>query len=325
MDNTARQQLELEALEAMYPDEIHFVQGNRTRHPVIFTLQHLTFTLEAGYPSVERVKVTRDGAPLSFIDSLPLDTEMILDVLQRVQDSQEPEVDEVQQEESTSDGIDFDAFASTLPPEFVNYGDTFVCTSGGRGITVERGGRHGIMVSCDGLQEKDVEEFLDMTIPTCEPTGKDLGCRLLEWARANSDEGFDESEEFDVEGFDLQYLPTIELNKDRKLRILTWGRDMLKQMPADAQANFNATVLTGKGGGINLRKMNGLNIEIQARVSRCSLFPLWVSQVVRKIEAENLTCIAVNCRKGRHRSVAAAEILKKVYYPSATTTHLTIY
>ena len=39
---------------------------------------------------------------------------------------------------------------------------------------------------------------------------------------------------------------------------------------------------------------------------------------------EGLKCIGINCAKGRHRSVAAAELLKRYYYPSAVVEHLTI-
>ena len=75
---------------------------------------------------------------------------------------------------------------------------------------------------------------------------------------------------------------------------------------------------------MNLRKMNGLSSEIQARISRCSLFPTWITMVIEAIETKNLSVISINCTKGRHRSVAAAEILKAVYYPKATIEHLTI-
>ena len=44
-----------------------------------------------------------------------------------------------------------------------------------------------------------------------------------------------------------------------------------------------------------------------------------------QVEHSDLKCISINCTKRRHRSVAAAEILKKTYYPNATVKHLTIY
>ncbi|CAD7946759.1 unnamed protein product [Amoebophrya sp. A120] len=90
----------------------------------------------------------------------------------------------------------------------------------------------------------------------------------------------------------------------------TWDRAILKTTPKQAQANFNATVLSGKGSGINLKKMNGLySLEIQSKISRCSLFPVWMEMVVKKVEAENFHAIAVNCRKGRHRSILCQSIV----------------
>ena len=79
-----------------------------------------------------------------------------------------------------------------------------------------------------------------------------------------------------------------------------------------------------KGHGINTKKMTGLCIEIQSMVSKCSLWPTWAAMVVGKVEREDLTEISVNCRRGRHRSVAAAELLKKCFYPEGRTEHLTI-
>ena len=50
----------------------------------------------------------------------------------------------------------------------------------------------------------------------------------------------------------------------------------------------------------------------------------WLSMTVSKIEDGNLQAIGINCAKGRHRSVAAAEILKQLFYPAAKIEHLTI-
>ncbi len=125
----------------------------------------------------------------------------------------------------------------------------------------------------------------------------------------------------------MKYIPTpdeLGCTTDRKLLILTWGRALLKGTPQQSERNFNAGVLNGRGGSINLRKLNGLSDEIQGRISRCSLFPTWIKMVIDKIEDDDLMCISINCTKGRHRSVAAAEILKKVYYPAAQIDHLTI-
>ena len=47
--------------------------------------------------------------------------------------------------------------------------------------------------------------------------------------------------------------------------------------------------------------------------------------VVEKIERDDLYAVSINCTKGRHRSVAAAEILRKVFYKEAKVEHLTIH
>eukprot|EP00443_Scrippsiella_acuminata_P074121 CAMPEP_0115538794 /NCGR_PEP_ID=MMETSP0271-20121206/89064_1 /TAXON_ID=71861 /ORGANISM="Scrippsiella trochoidea, Strain CCMP3099" /LENGTH=66 /DNA_ID=CAMNT_0002971705 /DNA_START=74 /DNA_END=270 /DNA_ORIENTATION=- len=65
--------------------------------------------------------------------------------------------------------------------------------------------------------------------------------------------------------------------------------------------------------------MNGLSDEVQSNVASCGLFPRWISMVCAKVEGSDLHAISINCTKGRHRSVAAAEILKKLYYTQATT------
>ena len=64
--------------------------------------------------------------------------------------------------------------------------------------------------------------------------------------------------------------------------------------------------------------------EVQARLARGRLFPTWLAMTVNKIETKDCTVIDVNCAKGRHRSVAAAELLRTLYYPQATVEHLTI-
>jgi hypothetical protein len=127
-----------------------------------------------------------------------------------------------------------------------------------------------------------------------------------------------------------RYLPTPEdfglepQGSPRNLLIYTWGRQLRKQSPVDSQKDFNAAVLNGRGGGANLRKENGLCKSVQNNVARCALFPTWLEMVVSAVEKNDLQAISVICAKGRHRSVAAAELLKQKYYPQAKLVHLTI-
>ncbi|CAD7974759.1 unnamed protein product [Amoebophrya sp. A25] len=258
-------------------------------------------------------------------------------------------------------------FATALEASgFAAYSDDTLFTlhsKTGRGITLERGTgdqRDRILqLSCDGVSEGDVTEWLSLLVQQKEENMEELRAEmpglLVAWAHASAalddpeaEPGFELDQ--DSPGIDTgdassrtictEFLdPALFLEntssgqtnggadrmRKRELKIYTWGRAILKGgPPPDTQANFNACVLTGKGAGINLKKQNGLDIEIQARVSRCSLFPTWMEMCVKKVANEDLKVIAVNCTKGRHRSVAAAEILKKLFYPNAKIIHLTI-
>lgn len=64
--------------------------------------------------------------------------------------------------------------------------------------------------------------------------------------------------------------------------------------------------------------------EIQEGLTKDPMFFTFVRQVVRGIETNNLLVISITCTKGRHRSVAIAELLRKWFYPDAIVQHLTI-
>merc|ERR1712194_59017 len=152
--------------------------------------------------------------------------------------------------------------------------------------------------------------------------------RLVQWviAQRSEEPGFSTEEAPADEG--LQHLPSpseLGVTQDRQLHIYTWGKALRKAAPPDSEHNFNAGILNGRGGGADLRTMNGLSDEVQNNVACCGLFPRWIGMVCAKVEHSSCRCISINCTKARHRSVAAAEILKKHYYPNATMKHLTIY
>jgi len=73
-----------------------------------------------------------------------------------------------------------------------------------------------------------------------------------------------------------------------------------------------------------LKRLTGLDDEVQEQICRCGFFSDWIASAVARIERDNVSSLALNCFKGTHRSVAAAEILRKVYYPRATVRHLTM-
>ena len=215
------------------------------------------------------------------------------------------------------------------------------------GITVELGGTVSVTVDSGDVSEADVSLFLELQQKR-DPG--EFGEALLEWVRAakNGDApgfggggggdgggdggggGGSGGGGDDADDSFACFLPGAEelgADPNRKLLIFTWGRKVMKWEAVrqkGAQQNFNASVLNGRGAGVDLRKMNGLDPEVQRCVGRCPRCPQWLALTVGAIEKKDLAVIAINCAKGRHRSVAAAELLRALYYPSANVQHLTI-
>ena len=126
------------------------------------------------------------------------------------------------------------------------------------------------------------------------------------------------------------WLPTprsLGVDANRDLEIYTWGSAFMRAaMPGVVQCNFDATVFDARGGRADMRVMTGLNQEVQANVAGRSNFEGWLAMVICRIEGSRppLRTISINCRQGRHRSVAVAEILRRLYNRRAHLTHLTI-
>lgn len=213
--------------------------------------------------------------------------------------------------------------ASLLSAGFASCGPELF-SHGSRGVTVEMLGGT-LAINVDGISTEDLVDWVKLQLE--EP--RSFGAQLLDWttAQRSAEPGFLEDEEVEgSEGF--QFLPSVEelsVTSDRPLLIYTWGKVLRKAAPPDSQFNFNASVLNGRGGGADLRTQNGLSEEVQRNVCSCGLFPTWLRMVTSKIEGAGLDTVSINCSKGRHRSVAAAEILRSRYYPGATVKHLTIY
>lgn len=194
----------------------------------------------------------------------------------------------------------------------------------GRGVTIEVG--EALVITVDGIDTEDLADYVRLQLEDVGMFGK----QLLEWTTAQraAEPGFLEEEEAGAREDSLEFLPSpeeLKVTQERPLLIYTWGKALRKGPPPDSQFNFNAGVLNGRGGGADLRTMNGLSEQVQKNVASCGLFPRWLQMVTSKIETAGLDKVSVNCTKGRHRSVAAAEIMKSVYYPNATVKHLTIY
>eukprot|EP00811_Abedinium_folium_P036098 NODE_8839_length_1466_cov_7.377894.p1 GENE.NODE_8839_length_1466_cov_7.377894~~NODE_8839_length_1466_cov_7.377894.p1 ORF type:complete len:388 (+),score=123.74 NODE_8839_length_1466_cov_7.377894:115-1278(+) len=196
---------------------------------------------------------------------------------------------------------------------------------GGLGVTVELSDTLSITV--DGIATDDLADWVELQLQS----GNDFGPQLIDWttAQRSAEPGFledDEAEPTGSAGIDFLPSPTdLNVSPQRIILLYTWGKAIRKSPPSDSQFTFNASVLNGKGGGADIRTQNGLCEEIQRNVASCALFPRWLEMVTSKIEGANLQCVSIVCTKGRHRSVAAAEILRKLFYRNASVSHLTIY
>jgi hypothetical protein len=110
---------------------------------------------------------------------------------------------------------------------------------------------------------------------------------------------------------------------DRDLVIYTWGDHMRSGPPPESQKNFNAKCLNCRGGGVDLRTMNGTWPALQAKMKACSTFPWFRQCFIRAVEDGDLTAVSVNCSKGRHRCVSFAEVMREDY-PRLVVRHLAL-
>jgi hypothetical protein len=221
----------------------------------------------------------------------------------------------------------------------------------GMDVIIQAHSKHpgGIDVSWDErVDPKDVQQFLELLLVS---KGQDVGGipdALMSWVRGHLDKenaGFDMTgnageaslpEELakveEIRGIVLKEVAKVleipvsdvqaQLNA-RKLLIRSWGRECSKSAPAGSEGNFNACVLNAKGGEADAKTMNGTYEEMQRKLIKGPLFVTWMVQTIRKIETstndypEGLHNVSINCAHGRHRSVAAAEVLRKWFYPHA--------
>lgn len=149
--------------------------------------------------------------------------------------------------------------------------------------------------------------------------------KFVEWAYSNSlsrdvpGQIMDLSTSEKTISIKLEVQPT-----DRELIISTWGVAKRSHAPEGSQRNWFVGIISARAHGVDLRKFNGRSEEVQEGIMGDQRFGSIMSSVVKEIEEQNLTHISVSCTKGRHRSVAVAELLKKWFYPKAILRHLTI-
>lgn len=134
---------------------------------------------------------------------------------------------------------------------------------------------------------------------------------------------------FDDKDSDREYVEPvfrhINWTPDRRLTIYTWGKKYRKYKPDQSRHNFNAGIINGHRKGMNLKKITGLNPDVQKAVKSGKGYIKFMEEMITKIETENLHVISINCTAGRHRSVSCAEILKREFYPNTVIHHLELH
>ena len=95
--------------------------------------------------------------------------------------------------------------------------------------------------------------------------------------------------------------------------IWTWGNKRRKQPPAKSQHNFNVCNVTAgyKPHGVDLRKIDGRDERLQLKIQRGKNYERYMDALLSKVQDAGITKLAINCHKGRHRSVAFAELAKQ--------------
>ena len=112
--------------------------------------------------------------------------------------------------------------------------------------------------------------------------------------------------------------------RERSITIITWGRGAHHKKgypPVKTERNFNAAIISDRPYNIDIRKINGRNGALQDAFYSNREFQDFIDSIVNQIEMLDLHVVSINCSKGRHRSVAAAELLKRLFYPRADVHH----
>ena len=109
------------------------------------------------------------------------------------------------------------------------------------------------------------------------------------------------------------------INKDRNLNIYTWGIKKYDYNKCDIV--FDATLFNTKID-VDVKKLTGLDEIIQTSVINHPMFDIIIEKILTNIEEKNPKNIGFICNYGKHRSVAFAEILKKMYYSKSNINHL---
>ena len=113
-----------------------------------------------------------------------------------------------------------------------------------------------------------------------------------------------------------------EYNKNRKLKIFTYGYKLKEHSTPKCQVIFDVSTFATKIEKTDIKKYDGRDQIIQNAIIQHPIFDILIENVINEIEKGNLNSISFVCNHGKHRSVGWAEILKKYYYPFSNIKHL---
>jgi RNase adaptor protein for sRNA GlmZ degradation len=114
----------------------------------------------------------------------------------------------------------------------------------------------------------------------------------------------------------------IDINFDRILTIYSWGIKKDKKS-VDCDIIFDLTKFQTKiDKDLDVHTITGLTDIIQDSVIRHPKFLELIETIVDNIETMNPKSVGFICNHGKHRSVAWAELIHKLYYKKSIIKHL---
>ena len=142
----------------------------------------------------------------------------------------------------------------------------------------------------------------------------------LIYSKNENDIGFiDGNYEIDHKHEILDMIGENIIDKERLMQIYTWG---IKKYSYDqCDVVFDATLFNTKID-VDVKSLTGLDEVIQTSVINHPMFDIIIEKILTYIEEKKPKSIGFICNYGKHRSVAFAEILKKLYYPKSNINHL---
>lgn len=127
----------------------------------------------------------------------------------------------------------------------------------------------------------------------------------------------------------------LNVNVNRKLKIVTYGFQFYPQIDKYVLPDCNLIQVTYDVRVLRtpkekqsldfklLAKLRGTSLKVQQEIRETDMFEVVLQDIIKEIEEDNLSYIAICCNRGHHRSVACAEMLKYLYV-NASLNHLTI-